>query len=87
MSDQKEEIPKSVMADKFIEVANEFTQTQSKECVSAAIMFAAARYSAFEITSKSKNLMTDKNDALNWFTAEYRRMLEANIDDLAQMLH
>jgi len=86
MSDQKEEIPRSVMADKFIEVANEFTQTQSKERVSASILFAAARYNAFEAYSKSKNMHKDKDDALNWYTSEYRRMLEANIDDLIQMM-
>jgi len=83
MSTSKEEIPRSVMADKFIDVANAFAQTESKERVSAAIMFAASRYNAFEISSKSKDLINDKHDALQWFSAEYRRMLEANIDDLA----
>lgn len=74
------------MADRFIELANEFTKIESKERVSAAIMFAASRYNAFEASSKSSNLLIDKDDALNWYGAEYRRMLAANIDDLVQML-
>lgn len=87
MGSPKEEIPRSVMADKFIDVANDFAQTESKERISAAILFAAARYNAFEIFSKSKDLIKDKYDALHWFSAEYRRMLEANIDDLLGAPH
>jgi len=70
------------MADKFIELANEFSKTESKERVSAAIMFAAARYNAFEASSKSNDLKKDKNDALHWFSREYKRMLDANMDDI-----
>ncbi len=75
-------ISRAVMADKFIDLANEFTSTEPKERVGAAIMFAAARYNAFEAFSKSSNLSRDKDDAVNWYTREYRRMLEANMDDL-----
>lgn len=85
MNEKAQEIPRSVMADKFIELANEFTKSESKERVGAAIMFAAARYNAFEAFSKSKDLLKDKNDALNWYSAEYSRMFNANIDDLIQM--
>lgn len=56
MNEERQEISRAEMADKFIEFANEFTMTQSKERVSAAIMFAAARYNAFEASSKSKDL-------------------------------
>jgi len=70
------------MADKFIDVANEFTKTEPKERISAAFMFAAARYNAFEAFSKSANLIRDKDDAISWYTREYKRMLEANMDDL-----
>lgn len=79
------EISRAEMADKFIELANEFSKTESKERVSAAIMFAAARYNAFEASSKSNDLKKDKNDALNWYSLEYKRMLDANINDLIEM--
>ncbi|MBS1681551.1 MAG: hypothetical protein OJF59_001790 [Cytophagales bacterium] len=78
------EISRAEMADKFIELANEFSKTESKERVSAAIMFAASRYNAFEASSKSKDLKKVKSDALNWYSLEYARMLEANIDDLIE---
>lgn len=80
--ERTEGIPREVMADKFIDLANEFTRTEPKERVSAAIMFAAARYNAFEAFSKSGNLERDKDDAANWYTREYKRMLDANMDDL-----
>lgn len=75
-------ISRSTMADKFIDLANEFTSTEPKERVGAAIMFAAARYNSFEAFSKSSDLARDKDDAVNWYTREYKRMLEANMDDL-----
>lgn len=84
MNEGKQEISRAEMADKFIELANEFTKTESKERVSAAIMFAAARYNAFEASSKSKDLKNDKISALNWYSLEYKRMLDANIDDLIE---
>ncbi|MDH4089221.1 MAG: DUF3144 domain-containing protein [Cyclobacteriaceae bacterium] len=85
MSGENDKIPRSVMADKFIALANEFTETEPKERVGAAIMFAAARYNAFEASGKSSNLLKDKGDVLNWYSKEYQRMLDANIDDLIAM--
>lgn len=73
------------MVDRFIELANEFTRTESKERVGAAIMFAAARYNAFEASSKSNNLKKDKDDALKWYSDEYKQMFSANMDDLIEM--
>lgn len=78
------ELSRTTMADQFIELANGFIKTEPKERVGAAIMFAAARYNAFEAFSKSSNLKRDKEDAVNWYTREYKRMLDANIDDLLE---
>jgi hypothetical protein len=62
---QMEKISKNVMVDKFIDLANEFTNTEAKERVCAAFMFAAAQYNAFEAFSKSSNLVRDEEDAIN----------------------
>ncbi|MAE84433.1 MAG: hypothetical protein CMB80_16950 [Flammeovirgaceae bacterium] len=86
MKDVDQKISRADMADRFIDLANEFTKTESKERIGAAFMFAAARYNAFEAFSKSTNLTNDKEDAINWYTREYRRMLEANVDDLIQTM-
>lgn len=85
MSEEKIEIPREQMADKFIALANELGRTQTKEKVGAAIMFAASRYNAYEASSKSDNLIKDKSDALAWYGNEYRRMFEANLDELIEM--
>ncbi|NOS90718.1 MAG: DUF3144 domain-containing protein [Cyclobacteriaceae bacterium] len=84
MNEEGQKISRAEMADKFIELANELTKIESKERVSSAILFAAARYNAFEASSKSKEMVKDKKDALNWYSLEYKRMLEANIDDLLE---
>ena len=67
--EDEKQIPRSVMADKFIDVANEFTKTEPKERVSVAFMFAASRYNAFEAFSKSGNLLKDKEDACLLYTS------------------
>lgn len=85
MSEEKNEIPREQMVDQFIALANELSKTQTKEKVGAAIMFAASRYNAFEASSKSDNLINDKSDALVWYSREYMRMFEANIDELIEM--
>jgi hypothetical protein len=85
MSEGKRELSRSEMADRFIELANQLTTTESKERVGAAVMFAASRFNAFEASSKSENLLLDKNDALTWYSNEYRRMLNANLDELIDM--
>lgn len=82
--EKEDKISRAHMADKFIDLANEFTKTEPKDRVGAAFMFAAARYNAFEAFSKSSNLSRDKDDAISWYVREYRRMLEANMDDLIQ---
>ncbi len=79
------EIPREEMADRFIALANEFGKTQARERIGAAFMYAAARYNAYEASTKSTNLVADKPDALDWYTKEYRRMFEANFDELIEM--
>ena len=80
--DEERKISRVVMADQFIELANDFTKTESKERVGAAIMFAAARYNAFEASSKADDLNKMREDALKWYSDEYKKMLNANIDEI-----
>ena len=85
MSDQNQTLATSEMVDRFITIANELSKTQTKDRVATAFMFATARYNAFVSLGKSDDLSRDKEDALNWHTAEYRRMLESNLDELIGM--
>ena len=85
MGDQNQMLATSEMADRFITIANELSKTQTKDRVGMAFLFATARYNAFVSMGKSEDLRRDKEDALNWHTAEYRRMLESNLDELIGM--
>ena len=85
MSNEKQPIPHLMMVDRFIALANEFVKTETKERVSSAMLYAASRFNAFEASSKSSHLAKDKMDALNWYSAEYRRMLDSNLDEMIEM--
>lgn len=74
------------LADQFIKLANDLAANESIEKVSAALLFAAARYNSFEAASKSQNLTMDKPDVFNWFTKEYSRMLEFNLEEHIELL-
>lgn len=87
MSDQNPKLDTSEMVDRFIAIANELSKTQTKDRVGTAFLFAAARYNAFVSMGKSEDMAKDKEDALNWHTTEYRKMLESNLDELIGMQH
>ena len=82
MSVTKKEISREDMVDKFIAVANELAVTESKERIGAALMFAASRYNAYEASTKTENLAIHRGDAVGWYTKEYQRMLNANLDEM-----
>jgi len=72
------------VADSFIKLANKLCADTERGKVSAALLFAAARFSAF-VTAVGATDATafreDREKAIEYFTAEFRKMLGANIDD------
>lgn len=85
MNESDTRIPQEVMADRFIELANSLAKSEPIERVGAALMFAAARYNAFEIASKTDDLIKDRGDAQEWFSRQYAKMLDANIEEIMEM--
>ncbi|MGR6501227.1 MULTISPECIES: DUF3144 domain-containing protein [Shewanella] len=70
------------LADQFIALANQLSQQEGDVGkVGTALRFAAARFNAFEAAIKSADLGAEKDNALDWFSAEYREMLSDNLDD------
>ncbi len=70
------------LADQFIALANELSQQEDDVGkVGTALRFAAARFNAFEAAIKSADLATEKDNALEWFSNEFRDMLSDNLDD------
>ncbi|WP_153912752.1 DUF3144 domain-containing protein [Shewanella sp. TC10] len=82
MSEEKTETTMYQLADQFIALANQLGQTENDiGKVGTALRFAAARYNAFEAAVKSSNLEAEKENALSWFTEEYKGMLNENLND------
>jgi hypothetical protein len=71
-------------ADAHIDLSNEQMSDASRGKVSASMMYAAARFNAW-VSAKgfeSAAEMTEaKAETVEYFVAEYRKMLEENLDD------
>lgn len=82
MSDAVNETTLYQIADQFIALANQLTQEEGDVGkVGTALRFAAARFNAFEASIKSADLAAEKENALEWFSSEFKAMLKDNIDD------
>lgn len=74
------------LADKFINLANEMSKADRSGKVGVAIRFAAARYSAFEASMRTKNLADDKDAQLQLFVEDFSSMLRYNLEDYIAIL-
>jgi hypothetical protein len=71
-------------ADAYIDVANQQAAEVNRGKVSASMMFATARFNAWVSasgTESGEDLAAVKQEALDYFLAEYRKMLEENLDE------
>lgn len=72
-------------ADAVIALANrQVGQGQPHGDVSASTLYAAARFNAFTTAAahrSAQGLAADKAEVLEYFTAQYRAMLEEHLDD------
>jgi pyocin large subunit-like protein len=68
------------MVDKFVFLANELSETQETTRISSVIMFAAARYNAFNffITDGAEQ---KERQAIDYYTEQYKLMLQDNFDE------
>ena len=70
------------VADEFINLANDLSDDWALPFLSAAIMYAAARYNAFNFQSTDGD--TDKREeAIRYYTEQYGKMLRENMQELA----
>jgi len=67
-------------ADKFINLANELSQEDTSGTVGTALRFAAARYSAFELSVVSEDFEREKEAIKKRLLDDYSLMLEENIE-------
>ncbi|MGI9134688.1 MAG: DUF3144 domain-containing protein [Rhodoferax sp.] len=67
------------LVDEFIHLANRLAEQRNDGEVSAAILFAAGRYNAFNFVSHNG---TDEQraKAIDFYVSEYRKAIESNLD-------
>jgi hypothetical protein len=73
-----------LVVDRFIHLANEQLDTVKREHVSLALLYAAARFNSFIVSTHApskEKFVADRPAAYKFFTDEYHRMLEENLDD------
>ena len=76
------------MVDMFIDRANEFAESESQENVGMALLYAASRFNAFVVSQHANTLEDYERDlsgAREFFSAQYQRMLDENLDDYKQV--
>lgn len=76
------------MADSFIDRANEFAESESRENVSLALLYAASRFNAHVVSQHANTLEDYEQDlprARAFFSQQYQRMLDENLEDYKQV--
>jgi hypothetical protein len=71
-------------ADAYIHLANDQVKEIESGKVSASMMFAVARFNAWVNAGgfqSAKEMEAAKKEAIEYFSNEYRKMLEENLDD------
>jgi len=69
-------------ADEFVRLANELSSKWPRSRVSAAILYAAARYYVFNYLNADLERTDTREQALNYFSQQYREMLLENFETL-----
>jgi hypothetical protein len=65
--------------DEFIQFANRLAEGGNDGEVSAAILFAAGRYNAFNFLSRN-GVAQDQEKAVEFYVSEYRKALVSNLE-------
>lgn len=69
------------VADEFIHLANTLSEEWAPNMLSAAILYAAARYNAFHFMETNGD-PAEEGKAMAFYTEQYRRMLAENLAEM-----
>lgn len=69
------------VADEFINLANDLTADWAEPMLSAAILYAAARFNAHHFL-RTDGEPGNREAALDYYSDQYRRMLKENLAEL-----
>lgn len=70
------------VADEFIHLANDMSEDWALPLLSAAIMYAAARFNAFNFQSSDGDV-NHREAAIRYYTEQYSKMLRENLDEIS----
>lgn len=94
MSENNEEEARSreflMLADQFIDLANQKLEGHDPSMISAAFMFASSRFCAFSVAAQiddAKEFEKEKESALEHYSGEFYNMLEQNLDRHDELLN
>jgi hypothetical protein len=71
-------------ADEYIAIANNHSKSESSGKVGSSLLYAAARFSAFDVASSStsaEEMKTDKDEAISFYVEQFRKMITENMDE------
>ena len=80
MSDELQDAFKA-MADSFINLANSYATKVPNGEISAAFLYAAARYNVFTFATTDNKPENWKDEAEQYFVEQYRKMLKDHLCD------
>ena len=84
LSDEELDKRYRAMIDQFIDQANQFSETESRENIGMAMLFAASRFNAFVVSQHAESLdgyEKDLDKARQFFMSQYLGMLDENLED------
>ncbi len=70
--------------DEYIAVANNQSESVSIGKVNASLLYAAARFSAFDVATTSKNaeeMSAEKEEAISFYMEQFKKMITENMDE------
>jgi hypothetical protein len=82
----EDDVPKEFydVVDEFVHLANKLNEKWPPWRISSAIMYAAARYNAFNFHTQDANASQNVEKATDYFCAQYKAMLLENIKALGR---
>ncbi len=72
------------VVDQFVNLANALAEKWPTARISSAILYAAARYNAFNFYALDPDTEKNKERAIKYFCDQYRNMLLSNLDELSE---
>lgn len=76
------------VADSFIDVANRHCERTEPAMISSSFLYGASRFCAFVVAGKTGEADAyneQKKAAVDYYTQEFRTMLEQNLDDYSRV--